>query len=122
MDIQTLKYTCKVFAIVSCISCASAFISCTTDKAQEELPQALPDVTAIKERLKAMELAYEYEQFVNKMWQELNLLSDSLTDLRDTREVKSEQNRRTKMASIEKRLKELGNRLKEAEKNNDLYG
>lgn len=67
--------------------------------------------------MKATELAFEYEQFVNRMWRELNLLSDSLTELQINNEVRTPKNRKERMASIERNLRELEARLKEAENN-----
>lgn len=120
MDIQALKSRSKAAALVCCLCMGLSVASCTNDKGKEGQQAAQPDATAIQERLKATELAYEYEQFVNRIWQELSLLSDSLEDLRANGEVSRIQNRRDRMASIERRLKELGSRLKKAEGNSDL--
>ena len=120
MDIETLKLTGRFLALTFYVCCSAMLLSCSSDKGTEEHQQVQPDLAAIKERMKATELAYEYEQFVTKIWQELNLLSDSLTDLQANPEVKAPQRRKEKMASILRRLKELENRLREAESNNAL--
>ena len=120
MDIKTFKLARKYLFFSACVFCIALFSSCSSEKRTEEQPQVQPDLTAIKERMKATELAYEYEQFVNKIWQELNLLSDSLSDLQSNSEIKVPQRRKEKMASIVKRLKELENRLMDAESNNTL--
>ena len=120
MDIETLKLTRRSLALIIYVCCSVMLLSCSSEKGTEEHPQVQPDLTAIKERMKATELAYEYEQFVTKIWQELNFLSDSLADLQANPEVKAPQRRKEKMASIVRRLKELEDRLRKAESNNAL--
>ena len=117
MDIQAFKLNSKAVTLVFCICFLGSLFSCSSEKSKDETPQDQPDLTAIRERMKATELAFEYEQFVNRMWRELNLLSDSLTDLQASGEVQTPKSRKEKMASIEKNLRKLETRLEEAESN-----
>ena len=119
MDTKTIISLFKTVAFALCVMSSATIVSCSTDNKEETNEDQTVDISAIEERRKAIELAYEYEQFVNKVWQDLKILSDDLTDLQVNKEV-SAQTKRTKMASIEKNLKNIENRLKEAEENQTL--
>lgn len=118
MDIQALKLKNKGLVFAFCVGCFGSLFSCSDDKSKDEESQRQQALTTVREeRMKATELAFEYEQFVNRMWRELYLLSDSLTDLQVNKEVRTPMNRKQRMASIEKHLRELEARLREAESN-----
>lgn len=111
MEIQTSKSSLKLIGFLFCIS-FPLFISCKNINEKKEF-----DLNSIEERQKAIELAYEYEQFVNKIWHDLDAISDSLTELQLNREGFTPPTRLSKMASIEQKLELLNAKLKDAEKN-----
>lgn len=108
MEIQTLKLRNNSFLMF--VFCCIAFTSCSEkDKYKNTAEQA------IEERRIIAEQNFENEQFINRIWQELNRLSDDMTELQVYREVYSVTNKKSKMASIEKSLKNIENQLLKAE-------
>ena len=115
MDIQAFNLNSKVVFTVFYAWCLIGFSSCSSEEEKNGQPEVQLDLTAIRERMKVTELAYEYEQFVNKMWLELNVLSDEITEFSTGDELQAPVSRRQKMASIENKLRKLDVKLKEAE-------
>lgn len=104
MEIQTLKSWLSFFMLFCCVT----FTSCTEiDKYKKTAEQA------VKERREVIEQNFENEQFIVKMYQELNRLSDDMTELQVNREYPII-SRKSKMASIENNLKNIENQLSEA--------
>lgn len=110
MDIQKLnKNRYYFFVLFTFLVGNYMFVSCA--ESVEQIQKQIIGSDGDTDLRDASKQLYEYEQFVNHIWQELNHLSDNMSDLQINREGYSYKDRRTRMTEIEKKLKDIEKKL-----------